>query len=368
MRKIILCLALCAISCWGCRKVIDNKLIEIDEFASTYNIIGEKIPLKADVFFPKKVLLLSDTTMAIMGKQDDYGVTILKRSKDSVNLITKLGRIGGGPDDVAFGVMNIQRDVHDSSAGIWVSDTRSIKFHPYNKESKSWEEKPSSIKKLSTKLIPNSGSFVLKDSILLGISTSINNQIFIYSPKNKNFDGYDFYPVKQNPYDALMSKTIYSADVELKPDKSHLVLSYERFKSLCIVSLDSLSKPLFLKFKDSPFPEINVDKNGKLNIETMRDLPVQYIDIFTTDHFIYVLYAGKTVEELENFSQESSQGMSIHVFKWDGTAYCLLNLDQIINCICVDEINNVIYGFDPTVEDNSALYQFPIPENVITIQ
>jgi hypothetical protein len=151
--------------------------------------------------------------------------------------------------------------------------------------------------------------------------------------------------------------------MNLKPDKSHFVLSYELFKSLCIVSLDKLSEPLFLKFKNTPDPQIGM-ADGQVVTSDLNRLPIQYIDTYTTDRFIYALYVGKMVEELADFSPETSKGMSIHVFNWDGTPYCSFNLDRIINCLCVDETNHIIYGIDPTAEENSAFFKFPMPEHL----
>jgi hypothetical protein len=366
MRKVVLYLIFCAISFCGCRKDVNIGYKEIVGFSLSHNVIGENIPLNTDVFFPRNLLLINDTTIAVTEINDDYGVKILRINRNSLNLKMQLGRKGEGPDDVIFGVTKIQKDIYNSSEGIWIGDSQSMKFHPYHTGLDVWEEGSSCKKKLPHKSIPCSESFVLKDFALLGISTSINSHIFIYSQEKDTLNEYDFYPVSPNPYNYLMSKTVYSGDIRLKPDKSHFVLTYELFKSLCIVDLNKLSEPLFLKFEDTPFPQIGIN-NGELNIDDIRNLPMQYIDIYTTDNFIYALYAGKTSEELGNFSPGSSQGMSVHIFKWDGTAHCLLNLDRLVNCICVDEVNSVIYGIDPTGEDNSIFYKFSVPENIINL-
>jgi hypothetical protein len=195
-----------------------------------------------------------------------------------------------------------------------------------------------------------------------GISTSIDNQVFIYSDEKKVLQRYDFYPISPNPYDRLASKTVYSAYMGLKPDKSHFVLAYQWLQSLCIVSLDRLSEPVCIKFKDSPFPKFSAT-DQEANRTITGKLPLQYINLYVTDSHIYALYAGKKGNELENHSRKPlSQGVSIHVFSWDGTALGILNLDRIINCFCVDEKNKIIYGMDPTGDDNSIFYRFDMPE------
>jgi hypothetical protein len=139
-------------------------------------------------------------------------------------------------------------------------------------------------------------------------------------------------------------------------------LAYQWFKSLCIVSPDKPSDPLYIKFDDAPFPQFDA-ANQQANREILRNLPLQYINLYTTDNHIYVLYANKKGNEIENHSIEAlPQGVSIHVFNWDGTALCSLNLDRIINCFCVDEKNKIIYGIDPTGEENSVFYSFDMPD------
>jgi hypothetical protein len=213
------------------------------------------------------------------------------------------------------------------------------------------EYDPVDVRKIPSKAFPCSKSYLLKDFDILGVSTALNKQVFIYSHEKDTVQEYDFYPVNPNPYDLLVSKTVYSAYLDLKPDRSHFVLAYQWLKSLCIVSMDKLSEPVYIKFKDTPFPQFNA-ADQQANREIFRNLPLQYINLYTTDNYIYALYAGKNGSELENHSHEALQQGVV----------CSLNLDRIINCFCVDEKNNIIYGIDPTREDNSIFYRFDMPK------
>ncbi|MDR0604190.1 MAG: TolB-like 6-bladed beta-propeller domain-containing protein [Bacteroidales bacterium] len=345
----------------GCKRTINDNSI-IKNFKFSYSIAGKEMTLTTDILFPKIMLLLTDTAIAVTEKRDEYTLRILKTGIDSIYLADKLGRIGQGPGDMISSINSIQKDNHNLIEGIWLADIQSMKFFRYKPNSYILENNPVDVKKMSSQVFPCNKSFMLKNSDMLGISSSINNQIFIYSGENNALQGYDFYPIYPNPYDYLVSKTVYSAYLGLKPDKSHFVLAYQWFQSLCIVSLDKLSEPVYIKFKDTPFPQFN-STDQRANIEIIKNLPLQYINLYTTDNHIYVLYAGKKGDELEVHSREAlSKGVSIHVFNWDGTALCMLNLDRIINCFCVDEKNKIIYGIDPTGENNSILYKFDIPE------
>jgi hypothetical protein len=342
----------------GCKRAINNDLIK-ENFQLSYNIAGKEITLTADIFFPKAMLLLTDSAIAVTEKRDEYTLRILKTGIDSVYLAGKCGRIGQGPGDMTSSINSLQKDNYNLIEGIWLADIQSMKFFRYKTNSSTLEDNPVYVKKMSTQVFPCNKSFILNDSDILGVSSTINNQVFIYSDKNNALQGYDFYPIIPNPYDHLVSKTVYSACLGLKPDKSHFVLAYQWLQSLCIVSLDKLSEPVYIRFKNAPFPQFNAT-DQQANIEIIKNLPLQYINLYTTDNHIYALYAGQKGNELEN--QSLSQGVSIHVFNWDGTALCTLNLDRIINCFCVDEKNKIIYGIDPTGEENSIFYRFDIPE------
>jgi hypothetical protein len=252
----------------------------------------------------------------------------------------------------------MQKDTCDLLPGIWLTDISSMKFFPLRVDVQKWKENPSKIKKLSSKTFPCTKSFILNTSESVGISMSIDNQIYISSFNNDTLNGYDFYPLSPNPYDHLLSKTIFPANIAIKPDKSKFVLCYQFYKCLSIITINNLSEPLFLKFNDTPFPKFNVNN---IDIEDLEQQPLQYVDIYTTDKYIYALYAGKTFEDLIH----RTSGMSIHIFKWDGTAHGSLNLDGVINTFCVDEKHGFIYGIDPTEEENSKIYRFIIPDNLL---
>jgi hypothetical protein len=341
----------------GYGQTVKNKIVEIK---SSHNVAGKEIPLTTDIFFPRKMLMISANTVAVTESKDEYALRIVKVTADSVYLTSKAGRTGQGPGDVLNGINDLQRDNYNSVEGVWLSDVQSMKFHRYLPESNSLEYKPVEVKKLPADVFPCSRSQVLKNSGILGMSSAINNNIFIYSSENQTLQGYDFYPVNPNPYDKFVSKNVYSARMNLKPDKSQFVLAYQWFKALCIVSLDNLSNPLYITFKDSDFPKFNAtDQNA--NVAIFRKLPLQYIGMYVTDKHIYAMYAGKTGNKMENYSTEAlKDAVSIHVFNWDGSFHCAFNLDRIINCFCVDEQEGVIYGLDPVKEENSAFYRFDI--------
>jgi hypothetical protein len=340
----------------------DKNIIEV-KFESSYNVAGKEIPLATDIFSPKTMLLLTDRTIAVTEKRSEYALITLRMGVDSVYLAGKSGRVGQGPGDVASSINGLQNDRHNSVKGVWLADIQSMKFYGYKADSSTLDsDRPVDVKKLPPQVLPCSKSYMLENSGILGISTAINSQVFIYSPENNTMREYNFYPLNPNPYDIFVSRSVYACYLNIKPDKSRFVLAYQWLKSLSIVSTDKPAEPVHLKFKDTPFPKFNAT-DQQANFKIIKNLPLQYINLYTTDNHIYALYADKKGEEMENHSNKAlSNGVSIHVFNWDGMALYSLNLDRIINCFCVDEKNNVLYGIDPTKEENSTFYSFDMPD------
>jgi hypothetical protein len=336
----------------GCKQG-NNAIKEITDFKNSYNITGEVIGIDFDLFFPKKMTFINDSILALTEGHDDYSIKIVKMKSDSAHLFDRFGHKGEGPGEVHPNVNILQKDVRNGAEGLWIGDTRWIQFHPYNPETGKWEEKYSEKKPLPKHLFPSNKCFLLDNDDLLGSTMAIQHQVYLYSPDEDRTDEYDFYPVSPNPYDVRNSKIVFNGDVEIKPDKSKFVFVYEVLKSIGIVSLDNLSEPVLLRFKDTPFPPVITD------IKEIASMPLQYMRLYTTDQYIYALYAGKTVAEIEQ-----SEGLTVHVFKWDGTAHCELHLNTLVNCFCVDEKNGFLYGINPMGEDNSTLYRFSLPKDM----
>lgn len=334
-----------------CSKEVDNKQVEIEKFMYKFEIIGEEMIVDDNLFFPKKMLFLNDSTIAITEIKDDYGVKIFNIQTNHIHLIDKLGHKGEGPNEIKSNVNTIQNDTLNQDEGLWISDARCMQFHSYNIERDDWNENFSKKIPLPLMLSPVSKCFVISEDCLLGNTIKVDEQVFIYSPNEENTKYYSFYPIRPNLYDKHESKMFFGGDMEIKPDKTSFVLAYELFKAICIIPLDNPEENILLTFKDSPFPK-------NVNIQNMSSYPLQYLRIYTTNQYIYVLYAGKTIETLN----EDSTTLSIHVFGWDGTAYCKLQLDRLINCFCVSKDNKILYGINPTHEENSICYRFTLPE------
>jgi len=348
---LLLSLFMISLMFFACRKETSVKTVA--DFSYTDNITGEKMALEDELLLPKKMFLINDSSVAVMEINNEYGVRLFKLNADSVTLIASLGRRGGGPNEVISNIHTLQKDKVHGQTGIWISDIQSVRFHPFDAETYTWQQDHSRIINLPKTVIPSNRCFVIDEETLFGTTTAIKHQTFKYTVKNSQLLEYDFYPIQPNPFDERDSKSIFNGDMDIKPDKSQFVWAYELLKSISIGSINEPSDAISLQFEDAPFPQIT-------SIKDIQTLKLQYIRLYATDRYIYAIYAGKSSEELNN-----ATGITVHVFKWDGSPYYELHLDHIINCLCVDEDNRIIYGIDPTAEENAEWYRFRLPDNFL---
>jgi hypothetical protein len=74
---------------------------------------------------------------------------------------------------------------------------------------------------------------------------------------------------------------------------------------------------------------------------------IAFTAIATTEDYIYAIYYGKNVNDLENPTE-----CNLLIFDWKGTLKKNIVLDHPLNFITVDQKNKVLYGLNPMNEDN----------------
>jgi len=337
----------------GCKS---EKYVEIRGFEKSFDISGNTLEFQSESLFPRKMVMFNSSTIAVTDVYSEYGVNIYSICGDSINLSCAFGHKVDVPNEGRFNANTLQKDVRNGKEGLWIGYNRWVQFHTFDNVANSWQQE--SLEKLNPpkSLYPLTSCFVIQNDDLTGITTSLNHQVFIVRNNKNDVEEYDFFPVDPNPYGALDSKTYFNGVMEIKPDKSKFVIAYSQFKSLSIVDFSELTHPLKIKFKDTPLPVISKP-------EDMKTLALQYISLCLTDNYIYALYAGKQVSELEN-AEDLSSLLSVQVFNWEGKALYELKLDRIINSFCVDEGNQCLYGINPLGIDNSEWYRFVLPQQM----
>lgn len=82
-----------------------------------------------------------------------------------------------------------------------------------------------------------------------------------------------------------------------------------------------------------------------------------YVDVTVTDAFVFGLYSGKSVAEMDDFDH-SHYGRHIVVLDWTGDVIRVIEVDDLLSSIYVDAERSVLYGIRdyPT----PAILEYPI--------
>jgi hypothetical protein len=81
----------------------------------------------------------------------------------------------------------------------------------------------------------------------------------------------------------------------------------------------------------------------------------QYQGIYAGEKYFYALYNKKGCK----FNNIHPESQSIEVFDYDGNAIIEYTFDDFICLFAIDEINNVLYAYDETIEDFILKYNLP---------
>ena len=90
-----------------------------------------------------------------------------------------------------------------------------------------------------------------------------------------------------------------------------------------------------------------------------EDSPLGYIDVATTDRFVFGLFSGRTEAD---FPGRFGYASDVHVFDWAGNLVDILRLDRDVSAIEVDTSRDRLFAIqhDPM----PAILEFDLPENM----
>ena len=85
---------------------------------------------------------------------------------------------------------------------------------------------------------------------------------------------------------------------------------------------------------------IAITGGGGIN-KSINLLQKGYIDVYTTEQYVYALYSGKTIKDATSGAFESNQ---VLVFDWSGNPVTKYALDIFVTEICISPDDAVLYA------------------------
>lgn len=110
-----------------------------------------------------------------------------------------------------------------------------------------------------------------------------------------------------------------------------------------------------IRFHGGNYPILSVGNNVSMALNQHH--PLSFMDLCTTDKYIYALYSGKTIA---NKGHMAGHGKLVYVFDWKLKPVICYELDHEITSIKVSEDDQTLYSFALNKEDKMALMHWDL--------
>lgn len=320
----------------SCKKSDNNE----PKFPKSVNISGEKLEFRnSQLNFPFDLVIMDSILIA-----DDVSNNSLFQIYDlnKKQFLKFFGRKGDGPGEFKFhsqlsivpntnkiGINNRSKFTYSEIS--WekiLSDSSEIYYQTYGP----FDTNYSKLIKITRTCFGGTGMFESR----VGISDSTGQLI------NK-IGSYPYYK-KYNKEQLPLLGMAYQGHIKSKPDGSRIIVSskfaatFDIFEimddSLLLIKQEHLWPAEFKGSDDPTFISVHYTDSNKFG----------YIDVSTSNNFIYMLYSGKPKIASSN---------TIHVYDWNGNRVAELKLDQKVRVI---EISSNLDEFVYACPDNESNY------------
>lgn len=197
--------------------------------------------------------------------------------------------------------------------------------------------------------------FYVDDTMLTGIyDDHFSKQLdekrggFYYNLKMKELKIFPLFNLEIIPYAIMPATNLNARMTTISPNRTKLASVMLYYPGLEIIHLDSIITPSrYLLAKNPPKPtfELKDFKEGEIT--------TYYKFIYSSNNFIYLLYAG--IQD-KNFGDPYET--RIQVMDWNGNPVRVFKIPAkySLDMFIVDEKNKCFYGLDYTIND--AIYKF----------
>ena len=298
---------------------VDNKTSEFNEFS--------------DIMCLDKYVILSFID------RNEYLFYVYNYERESIGsfVIHK----GQGPNDLLTNVYCGQFYVDSTGTYLWINDVNKMKLCAINID-KSLSTGECFIEKTIPSVPMAVNCFYSNDSLLIAERMMPKNYHLLIKNLYSNIIIADK-PIYNFPVDDCFST--YKSTWKIKPDGTKYVLAMKSMNQLNIGDLLTDKKIQLNIYNKNPKLEDIVNKESGIEKHSY------YIEVETTDKYIYGLYLDQPREDM--YVKEKS--LEIHVFSWDGDAVCKYIIPQYIESFAVNETEGCILGWD---DGNEKLFKY----------
>jgi hypothetical protein len=336
MRKILL-LLLCLCSFFACKKNTKDSPKEL--FFNEENLVEIKCYFNADSLGLIETLLCNDSSLIVFDYHSGNSFTIFDLKSEKY--IGRFGEIGQGPGEIplgCYGCLNyndfiINYDFTGLIAKYPIDSLRSnIRFRPLKLS------KYDIIDAHFSRVIP------INDSLFLGAGTYQSNfQFALFNKKSEIIDfNVEIFNASNKIFNIFHKYLSNQGIFKKHPTQNKFVYAVNYSSNIDFVEVvnDKIQMIKSIRLRN---PKITPLQDGKFNrIIPNNDNSIGYIDIATSDNYVYTLYTDKKIIG-ENGKNNSFSSNIVLVFDWDGNPVKILYLKHEAYFITVSKMLKKMY-------------------------
>jgi len=314
-----------------------------DNFSGTDTLYGKKIEFIDDI--QAGLMTVYDSIM-LFWCPDYKNYSVLMCNINTGENIGFLCRKGNGPDEFGDRAYSTQIVV-DNDTKLWVDDRHKNKMKLLNLSE--------SIKEGVTIIDSTVDKESAKDFFSISSNFMLDNYMMLVKNQSEllyqgNLDKLDYLPGAYHIYKGqeklkefkLYNKQLINLDYKrqsysillscdrIKPDKSKIAMSMGKLSQINILDINTGILSGFRKSKSIDYKDLTTLTHEEQRIYYTTGIEVD-------NHYIFVMYANKLVEEEYHHTKE------IHVFDWEGKAVKRLIFEQEFDFMTLDAKNKKLY-------------------------
>lgn len=331
MRYRYILLFICSFLC-SCRE--NNKQNNpIDYFTESVDLFHKNLnvdPYKLGS--PGKMIMFDNNEFLIKEEsRDGFNLSKIYYNKDS---IIQLAPKGNGPNEF----LKLTLMQKDTDTSFYAFDV--LKRQIYNISIDNAYKYNCEIDVYSTSVI-NLDQYYLSQGINVNNPITNNSRFTVFSLNGRQCKTFGSFPKDKISTTVENKQMAYQGKMVVNKNLNRFAFTTFSSAVFEIYELDSL-----IVSRHDRLPQYTIKSGSNiLGVVYSSDNKRGYIDSYSTSHFIYTLYSGKSPKDiLDGNFDKTSLTRIILVYDWDGKPICRLNTDIDLRNICVSEDNSYMIG------------------------
>ncbi len=331
----------------------NKERIKNENFITEKSLVAQKIPI-SEILKPVDMIKLKDFVIF----QNEYirgEPCFFVFSAKDMEFHYCFAKLGQGPGEY-IAPRFVQNALYNRQNSISIFDSASDKIYKYEIDSE--KETLLSESKVRNIHFPTQNISYVNDSTLL-FQILTNDKVSLYS----------YSSISKKILDSLQFKTQFKQIMGENYNPNIDFYNYSNYKNMCVAAFNFINELKVFSLNESG-KFVITDKTMHLINKTpfikerFYHNNFYYMFPIITSNKIFALYYGLPFIYLQPFPiNKKGRSFSFHieVYDYDNTPIALLKLDSDILRICVDEINQKIYAWNPNKDfDYLLIYDISV--------